>query len=787
MGTQSCIYPTSLLRALLSVAFLATALALVANAQTAQQALAVPLLLPSALAYDARGNLYFTETANHDVRCVDTSGVLTTVAGTGVQGFEGDGGAATSALLDSPAGLAITSSGTLYIADTHNHRIRRVDGVTRAITTYAGTGTASFSGDGSLATAATLNLPTALALDSSGNLFVADTQNHRIRRIDAVSGIITTVAGDGTQGFAGSSLDSPSGLAVSSSGDLFLADTHNHRILRLDHLTGSITTLAGNGLPGFSGDGASAAAATLALPHGLSVDAAGNLYLSDSSNHRIRRVDASTGLITTVAGDGTQGFTGDGTSALTASLDSPRAVGLSSGALVTLADSANQRVRQLDASGEIRTVAGLSTAASSVLTLSAPSGVVYGSGAVTASLADSTATGSITLFDTTVSLGTEPLTQGSASFSTNTLSATSHHLSASYTGDATHSATTSAPLVLTISPAPLRATPAAVSVSYGAPIPTLTGTLTGLLAQDSTAVTVAYSTSAAQLSPVGSYPITAALSGTSAGNYALTTAPASMTITQAPATVTISLGSATIAAGSQSTVSAKVVSSTSGVPTGAITLLDGGKAIATATLAGGSASFAPQTFVSGSHTLSASYAGDGNFLAASSAPVVETVGAAPASDFSLVSTGPSSVAVPAGNPASFAFSVATTGPALSSPILLSVSGLPPGATASFNPAYLPPGSFPASFQLTIQTVTLAMRYTIGGTIALALLLFVGPRRRRRAVLMGLVLTLTACGDRVNQGDATRAVKSYAMTVTGTATAPDGSTLVHTTTVMLNLQ
>src|ERR1039458_8347149 len=222
---------------------------------------------------------------------LSAAGVVTTVAGNGVQGFAGDNGPAIAAELDTPMGLAVDATGNLYIADSHNHRVRVVTAATGVIATVAGTGAAGFFGDGGPAKAAMLDLPTALALDSAGNVYVADTDNHRIRRIAAATGKIATVAGNGVEGFAGdagpataASIDSPSGLAVDAAGNLYLADTHNGRVRAGAAATGGISTLAGVGAVGgnvqaFGGDGGPATAAGMVLPRGLTLDAAGELYI----------------------------------------------------------------------------------------------------------------------------------------------------------------------------------------------------------------------------------------------------------------------------------------------------------------------------------------------------------------------------------------------------------------------------------------------------------------------------------------------------------------------------
>lgn len=378
MGTQSttqpprraCVPLRIASRILAALPYLSALLLLLAlnpspaSAQSTVSATPVPLLLPSAIVFDAQGNLYIAETASHAIRKVDTTGNLTTIAGTRTQGFGGDNGSATAAELDSPQGVAVDANQNLYIADTHNHRIRKINLTTGIVTTIAGTGTAGFSGDNGSPTSAQLNLPTALAVDPAGNLYIADTQNHRIRKINATTGTITTIAGDGTQGFTGdtgpattASIDSPTGIAVDVAGNLYLADTHNHRIRKITAATGQITTIAGTGAEAYSGDNATATSANLALPHGLTLDATGNLYLADTRNHRIRRIDAVTGIITTIAGDGTQTFAGDNGAATAASLNSPRAVAASPTSPLTVADTGNQRIRQLSPAS-IQTIIG---------------------------------------------------------------------------------------------------------------------------------------------------------------------------------------------------------------------------------------------------------------------------------------------------------------------------------------------------------------------------------------------------------------------------------------------
>jgi len=262
------------------------------------------LRYPSGVAVDSSGNLYIADTGNHRIRKVDTDGVITTVAGTGSSGYSGDGGAATEAQLSSPSGVAVDSSGNLYIADSGNNRIRQVD-TNGVITTVAGGG---FDGDGGAATSARLSYPSGVAVDSSGNLYIADKGKHRIRKVDT-NGVISTVAGDGTTGYSGdfgaaaeAQLDNPSGVAVDSSGNLYIVDTRNNSIRKVD-TNGVISTVAGDGTYGYSGDGGAATDAQLYNPSAVAVDSSGNLYIADTNNGRIRKVDTN-GVISTVAGGG---------------------------------------------------------------------------------------------------------------------------------------------------------------------------------------------------------------------------------------------------------------------------------------------------------------------------------------------------------------------------------------------------------------------------------------------------------------------------------------------------
>jgi sugar lactone lactonase YvrE len=306
------------------------------------------------IAVDSAGNSYIADTGNNVVRKISAAnGTITTVAGNGTAGFSGDGGAATSAELNLPQGVAVDSAGNLYIADGNNERIRFVSAATGTITTIAGNGTGVFSGDNGPATTAGLSDPMGLVVDSAGNLYIADTGNQRVRFVSATTGTITTIAGNGTQGFSGdggaatsAELNTPKGVALDSAGNLYIA--HASAVRKVTATTGTITTVAGNGTSSFSGDGGAATSATLNNPAGVAVDSAGNLYIADTLNQRIRFVSAGTGTIITIAGNGTQGSSGNNGAATSATLNDPQDIALDSVGNLYISDSRNFVLREVE-------------------------------------------------------------------------------------------------------------------------------------------------------------------------------------------------------------------------------------------------------------------------------------------------------------------------------------------------------------------------------------------------------------------------------------------------------
>jgi hypothetical protein len=284
------------------------------------------------------------------------TGDISTIAGDGTAAYGGDGGAATAAQINIPVGVALDASGNVFVSELSSDVIRRVDAITGTITTVAGNGSGGFSGDGGPATAAQLQDPNGVALDGAGNLFFVDTGNNRVRRVAAGSGTITTIAGTGSNGYGGDGgpataavLNAAFGLAIDASGNLFIADGGNNRVRRVAAGSGTITTVAGTGTASYGGDGGPATAADLNYPIWVGVDSTGSLLIGDAGNNRVRRVAAGSGTITTVAGNGTSGFSGDGGPATAAELGGVRSPSRSPSPMAPVISSS--RTRAISACG----------------------------------------------------------------------------------------------------------------------------------------------------------------------------------------------------------------------------------------------------------------------------------------------------------------------------------------------------------------------------------------------------------------------------------------------------
>lgn len=699
---------------------------------------------PASVAYDAAGNLYIADSNNHVIRKIDTAGNATIVAGTGDQGFSGDGGAATSALLNTPKGIAVDGNGNLYIADTQNQRIRKVSGGT--ITTIAGTGAFGYSGDGAQSTQAFLASPSSVAVDSNGNIYVADTDNHVVRKI-APDGRISTFAGNGQQGNSpnetvatSASLDSPSSVAVDSVLRVYIADRRN-QIVRMVDTAGKISTIAGNGSFGYGGDANSATNALLAMPSGVGVDSSGNVYIADTNNNRIRQV--SNGVITTIAGTDVQGFGGDAGASTGASLDSPRAVAAGSSGTIAVADQLNQRVRTIS-------INTLSFGTQPVGSISAFQSVTLtNSGNASLQIQTVTFTGAFGLVGG--SCKNLPVTLASGAACTETIAFT-----------------------------PLIAGPAAGSIVFSG---------NGLVPQS------------VLLSAIAT-----------------------------PAETTTSLSSSNVSVNQSTAISftAKVTPATTGIPTGTVGIYDSQTSLGTLTLdSSGTATYtaAGGSLSVGDHSITAKYNGDGNYLSSTSSVLTQTV--LPSVGFTIDpiapggggggtgggtgGTGGTDQSVAPGGAATYGFTIQAQNAPMTVPVVFSARGLPSGATAIFNPASIIPGLTASTFTMTVQTPKSSTTSTLssprlpGGLFpvasALLLLPLLGAGRIRRtakklprtallvifAVLGCVAVTgLSGCGTKAS-GYFGQQPKTYTVTIVGTATTPAGSTLQDVATVTLTIQ
>ena len=412
---------------------------------------------PYAIALDFQGNAFIADRANNRVRRVDAgSGVITTIVGTGTAGPGGDGGLAVNAELDGPSGIAVDAAGDVYISDADNQRVRRVDASSGIISTYAGnvTGGATGIGDGGPATSAHLLFPAGLALDTAGNLYIADEGHNLIREVTLATGIINTVAGtmNGAGGYGGDGgpatsafLLLPTGVAVDSAGNIYIADTDNDLIREVNASTGIITTVAGNGGTGYDGDGGPATQFAIWGPSDVVVDASGNLYIADLENTRVRKVTAATGIITTYAGIGLPGNAGDGGPANFAYINRPEGLGFDKKGNLYIADTDNNCVRIVGQKPEygIATTTTLTASATSLtagqsLTLTAT--VTAASGAPT--------TGTVTFLNGLTSLGTGILNAGGVATLTFTPATGTYSITANYGGSSTDASSVSAPPII---------------------------------------------------------------------------------------------------------------------------------------------------------------------------------------------------------------------------------------------------------------------------------------------------------------------------------------------------
>jgi len=668
------------------------------------QAVVAPRL-PSGIAYDAAGNLYFADVNRHQVYEATLAGALVVIAGSGVQGFSGDGGSALTAELDSPQGVAVGPDGTIYIADTGNQRIRVI--AAGQISTFAGNGVKGFLGDGGPATAAEFRLPVAVAVDLSGALLICDSGNQRVRRVSG--GQISTSAGNGVQGFAGdggvaaaAEFDTPSGVAVGADGRVFVADEHNQRI-RVIAVSGTISTFAGTGVAGYSGDGSAATAAKLSMPRGVAA-IGGAVVFADANNQRIRSVDAS-GTISTMAGDGVQGLSGDASTASGAALNSPRGVGVSSFSSPVFADAANRMVRVLLSNGDLYLPAGMTTGRSSSVILTVQGSAVYGQAIATVNVSGNAGTpqGTVQVLENGVSLGQATLNSGMTTILLSGLSGGTHLLSATYAGDGVNPAAMSAASSVTIGLAPSQV---------------------------------------AEVLPTQGY----------AGMPMVLTA-------------TVQSGTAGIAAS----------------PTGTVNFVSGAAVVASGNLAGGTATGTWLAPAAGTQPVVAAYTGDGRFTASSSA--ASTVVVSPMPDFVLTLPGGSTQTVQGGLVATYTIAVGPSPGPFTGAVSMSASGAPVGAVVSFSPPQVVPGS--SSVVVTMSVLTPVLKVGIGKKVVWLglLVVLVGSRRRRRVAGLLVLIALVGCGNRT-VSEAGAGSQTSTITVTGTSTNLAGVLVTHAVNVTL---
>jgi sugar lactone lactonase YvrE len=311
---------------------------------------------PFDVAIGPDGSVFFSDTFNHCIRRIDRStGRIRTVAGSGTKGFSGDGGTAVQAELNEPYGIALDAQGNLFIVDRLNYRIRRVDARTGIISTIAGNGQSNYSGDGGAAVDAAMREPNGIALHPRDPLlFIADVADQRIRVVDLKSTRIDTYAGTGRKQHSGdngplanATLFGPRAVHVDAEGDVYICEREGNSIRKVDAKTGIIRTIAGTGAKGYTGDGGPASQATFDGPKEIDIDNAGNIFVVDTENHVIRRIDARSGIVSTVAGNGERGGEGDGAAATSASLDRPHGVAVGRDGRLYIGDTNNHRIRMV--------------------------------------------------------------------------------------------------------------------------------------------------------------------------------------------------------------------------------------------------------------------------------------------------------------------------------------------------------------------------------------------------------------------------------------------------------
>jgi hypothetical protein len=636
-----------------------------------------PIFLPFGVAVDPGGNVFIADSSNNRIRRVDAaSQLMSTVAGDGNAGNSGDGGLATLASLSLPTSVVLDGAGNLYFADSNNHAIRMVNAATGIITTVAGiSGAPGYSGDGGQATLAHLDTPDAVAIDPvNGYLYISDTGNDVIRRVDMSSGIISAFAGNHVAAYLGdggpavsASLNGPWSATVGPDGQVYIADQNNHCIRKVA-LDGTISTIAGNGTSGFSGDGGSASAALLNSPAATAIDVAGNIYIADSGNNRVRKINAVSNEIDTIAGNTTETFSGDGGPANQAGIYGPYALVLDGSGNLYVSDVFHNRIRLISSNSAV-----LNFPTIRVQRVSATQNQELEN--------DGNLPLNISALDPVVNSQLDPVAT-TCSTSTPLDSALNCILGAQFaptiignnvqgfitvTSDSPNS-----PQTVTLNGKVLTLDPSVVTLSSSGS-PSATGSLvTFTVAVTSTGVTptgtvtfldgtVSIGTAVLNSAGVAQFPTQSLASGTHVitASYAgdTNTAPGdSNSVTQTVRQgTTVSLASSLNPSSPLASVTlSSTVTGTSGVPTGTITFLDGSTSLGTVTLDGsGSGILTISTLSVGTHHLTASYSGDSNSIAGTS-PVLNQSVVASSTTTTLAT---SNADVPFGTPVTFTATV----------------------------------------------------------------------------------------------------------------------------------
>lgn len=745
-------------------------------------------IYPNAVAMDPSGNLYFAD--GHVVWKVDSSGTISIAAGNGQSGDTGDNGPATSATLEYPTGIAIDPNGNIFIADSGANVVREVLASSGKIIRYAGGGTCSAgaNGDGGSASTACLLAPRTLALDANSNLFISDNSNHVVREVDANTGVIQTVAGSssatqlGDGGPATSAAFSAAGLAIDGPGNLYIADSRNDRIRKVDPKTGIITTVAGNGIPGFSGVGQLATDAEL-IPYGVTVDGSGNIIIADENS--IRSVDAKTGILSSVAGmDYDPGTNFDGGPASMATF-------FSFGGNSIFFD-AQGNLYFAGYNGAVDTISKITFNLPAPAPTFDPAAGTY-AGAQSVTISDTAP--NATIYYTTD--GSAPTTKSNAYSGAITVSKSETINAIAVASGYGQSSVGSAAYVIKATPTITWSTPAAIT--YGTAL-----SAAQLDASASVSGTFAYSPAAGTILAAGSQKLSVTFTPTDTTDYTTATGSVMLTVNQATPTIalTSSLNPATTG---QSVTFTATVSSTAGKPSGSVTFWDGTTQLGSGTLASGVATYSTTALTVGAHSITAVYSGDTNFATVTSSALAQAV-----IQFSIgTSSGGSTTG--SGVPGGFVTYQLTVTPPSTSAVTFTVAGLPAGYTATFSPSSVPADAGPTNVTLTIQIPSqvssaagvppVPRNWGPGrGAVALGLLLLpllgIGARRRRvsRLLLVALLavaglaatLGLSGCSHNfasLNPGNNNPPPPgSYALTVTATA-----GSQTQSTTLTLNVQ